>query len=120
MQHVELRLFIKQALLDILGGVTDAQKEAPTGTIAPEEITRTFQSVQHGVGHLQPVSFELKVVADSSTSTGAKIGVLGGLVGARAQGDSKDSNQIHSTLKFSVPIHLPHGGPSWGAKGPNG
>jgi hypothetical protein len=120
MQNVELRLFVKQALLDILGGIADAQKEAPIGTIAPEEIHRTYASVQHGISHLQPVSFELKVVADSSTSSGAKIGVLGGLVGAGAQGDSKDSNQIHSTLKFSVPIHLPHGGKSWGATSQSG
>ena len=120
MNQVALRMFVKQALLDIVGGVLDAQKEAPPGSIAPDDISRTFTSVQHNVSHLQPVSFELKVVADSSTSTGAKIGVLGGFVGAGAQGDSKDSNQVHSTLKFSVPIHLPAGGKSWTAKEQNG
>jgi hypothetical protein len=120
MNEVPLRLFVKQALLEIIGGVADAQKEAPPGSIAPDDINTTFESVQHGVSHLQPVSFELKVVADSSTSTGAKIGVLGGIVGAGAQGDSKESNQSHSTLKFSVPIHLPPGGKSWGAKASNG
>jgi hypothetical protein len=113
MASVELRLFIKQALLDIVGGVADAQKEAPEGSVAPEDISQTFKSVEHGVSHLQPISFELKVVADRSTGTGAKIGVIGAAMGLSAHGESKDSNQVHSTLKFTVPVHLPAGGCSW-------
>ncbi len=116
-KSVDLRLFIKQALLDIVGGVSDAQKEAPSGSIAPSDISQSFTSVQHGVGHLQPVSFELQVVADTSASTGAKIGVLGAIVGAGAYGDLKDASRIHSTLKFTVPIHLPGGGKSWSGEG---
>jgi hypothetical protein len=116
MEALDLRLFIRQALLDIIGGVSDAQKEAPPGSIAPSDVSRSFTSVQHNVSHLQPVSFELQVVADSSASTGARIGVLGAIVGAAAHGDSKDASQVHSTLKFSVPIHLPGGGKSWAAE----
>ena len=95
-ESVDLRLFIKQALLDIIGGVSDAQNEAPPGSVAPSDISQSFTSVQHGVSHLQPVSFELQVVADSSASTGAKIGVLGAIIGAGVHGDLKDSSQIHA------------------------
>jgi hypothetical protein len=43
-ESVALRLFIKQALLDIVGGVADAQKEAPSGSMASVICSRSALS----------------------------------------------------------------------------
>ncbi|MEO0415368.1 MAG: hypothetical protein AAF226_10500 [Verrucomicrobiota bacterium] len=107
---MELREFIKQSLLDIIGGVEDAQQEAPKGTIAPNEITRNMAAVQHRVSHLQPVDFQVAVTVDESAKVGAKIGVLSGIFGASVAGDESEAKQSGTTLKFTIPIHLPLGG----------
>jgi hypothetical protein len=107
---MELRVFIKTVLLDIIHGVEDAQKEAPVGCIAPSNITSNMSAVANKVSHLQPVEFQVAVKADESAKTGAKIGVLGAVFGASATGDLSARNETASIIKFTVPVHLPLGG----------
>ena len=109
---MELRTFIKATLLDILHGVEDAQKEAPFGCIAPSDITKSLDAVSRKVSHLQPVDFEVSVRADESKESGAKIGVVGSLLGGGVHGEKTQGNETASILRFSVPIHLPLGGNS--------
>ncbi len=67
---MELRTFIKTALLDIIGAVTDAQDETEAGTIVPSGINKNYKSVEHGVSELQVIDFEVNV-SESPSEKGA-------------------------------------------------
>lgn len=109
---MELRTFIKATLLDIINGVSDAQKDAPTGTVAPSDIDGSYNAVQHKVSHLQPVHFEVSVRVEESNGRESKIGVVSSFIGAGIKGTTEKDNSASSVLKFTVPIHLPGGGQS--------
>lgn len=107
---IELHTFIKQALLDIVNGISDAQKEAGQGVFVPAGIGSDYECIRLGVTHLQSVEFSISVTADSSTGKSAKIGVLGGIVGgALSAGDSAANSQV-SRISFKVPVQLPVSG----------
>jgi hypothetical protein len=63
---MELRKFIKTALLDIVGGVTDAQNEITSGDIVPNGINQSFKAIEHGISELQSVDFEVSVSAEET------------------------------------------------------
>jgi len=107
---MDLRTFIKTALLDIVGGVTDAQGATPAGTIVPGGVHQSFKSVEHGVSELQAVDFEVCVRAEKAEGTEAKLGVVTAILGAGVSGKSSGETGQTSTLKFRVPIKLPTSG----------
>jgi len=104
---MELREFIKTALLEITDGVADAQKEAKHGTISPAGIQQTADSVKLGVSALTAVEFEVHVTVDKGTGSRAKLGVLSSFVGAGIEGNSSNDSSRSSTLKFRIPVLLP-------------
>jgi hypothetical protein len=107
---MELRTFVKTALLDIVGGITDAQNETEEGTIVPGGINKNYKSVKHGVSELQGVDFEVCVTAEESKGTEGKLGVVSSIVGAGVAGKSSNEQTQSSSLKFRVPIQLPTSG----------
>lgn len=89
---MKLKEFVKQSLLDITEGVTEAQKEtklyiAP-GFIEGEKVT----SVQN-------VSFEVAVTVGKEASAGIRVWTLGE---AKAGGDMEHSTKI----SFEVPVYF--------------
>ena len=104
---MELRTFIKTALLDIVGGVTDAQKEITSGHIVPDGINRNFKAVEHGISELQAVDFEVSVSAEETSGTEGKLGVVTAFIGAGVAGKSTNESSNTSKLKFRIPIQLP-------------
>jgi hypothetical protein len=104
---MELRTFIKTALLDIMGGVTDAQKEITSGHIVPDGINKSFKAVEHGISELQAVDFEVSVSAEETSGTEGKLGVVTAIIGAGISGKNTNESSNTSKLKFSIPIQLP-------------
>ena len=109
---MELRQFISQALLDIVGAIEDTQKKTPSGTIVPGNVSKSFQSVEHGISDLQGIEFEVTVKADQTAGTEAKLNVVAAFVGGGIKGESGKSDGHAATLKFKVPVRLPASYPS--------
>jgi hypothetical protein len=104
---MELRTFIKTALLDIINGITDAQESTEPGIIVPAGISRNYESVKQGVSELQAIDFEVCVRAEKTAGTEAKLGVVTAIIGAGLSGKQSDELGHSSTLKFRIPINLP-------------
>lgn len=104
---MELRTFIKTALLEITEGVADAQKEAKHGTISPAGVTQNVDAINLGVSTLTAVDFEVRVTVDEAKGSEAKLGVLSSFVGAGIEGNISNESSRSSTLKFRVPVILP-------------
>ena len=104
---MELRMFIKTALLDIIGGVTDAQDEITSGHIVPNGINQSFKAIEYGVSELQSVDFEVSVSAEETSGTEGKLGIVTAFIGAGVSEKSTNESSNTSKLKFSIPVQLP-------------
>jgi hypothetical protein len=106
---MELRTFIKTALLDIINAVKDAQVEVK-GKIVPGGVKLNYESVKHGVSEIQVVDFEVMVEADESKGSEGKLGVVNSIIGAGIAGKSESGVKHSNVLKFRIPIKLPTSG----------
>lgn len=103
---MELRQFISQALVDIIGAVEDAQKKAPDGSIVPYESLK-YEEINMGLTNFQTIEFEVTVRADERAGSEAKLSVVAAIVGGAVKGESNKSGGHAATLKFKVPVSLP-------------
>jgi len=106
---MELRTFIKTALLDIINAVKDAQTETD-GSIIPGGINKTFESIKHGVSEIQVVDHEIMVEADESKGSEGRLGVVNSFIGAGISGKSAKETKQSNILKFRIPIKFPTSG----------
>ena len=104
---MELRNFISQALLDVIGGVQDAQSKSDTGSVVPAGIREAYKAVEVGISELQVIDFEVTVKADERSGSEAKLSVVAAFVGGSVKGDSGKTGGHAATLKFRVPVRLP-------------
>ena len=103
---MELRTFIKTALLDIINAVKDAQTETDT-PIIPAGVNNSFESVKYGIIEIQVVDFEVMVEVDESKGSEGKLGVVNSFIGAGISGKSAKGNKQSNVLKFRIPIKFP-------------
>jgi hypothetical protein len=103
---MELRLFIKQAIIDIVGGVTDAQDALPDGRVVPT-VSQDYRSVETGISHIQGVDFEVVVRAEQTKGSEAKLNVFTAVIGGGVKGQSGEQTGHSATLRFKVPISFP-------------
>ena len=104
---MELRSFISQALLDVIGGVGDAQSRSQPGTVVPAGIKQAYKAVEAGISEHQTIDFEVTVKADERSGSEAKLSVVAAFVGGSIKGDSGKTGGHAATLKFRVPVRLP-------------
>jgi hypothetical protein len=107
---MELRSFIKQALLDIVEGVKEAQGETESGTVVPGGFHKTIENVECGLSEVQAVDFTITVSIDETKGRKAKLGVFSGIVGGQLKSDVENANAQSTVLKFKIPIQLPTSG----------
>jgi hypothetical protein len=107
---MDLRTFIKQALVDIVNGVKDAQTEAGEGVFVPGGTGSDYEGIRLGVTHLQTVDFTVSVAVDNTEGRKAKIGVVSAIIGAGMESDRSQVSGHTSVLKFKIPIQLPKSG----------
>lgn len=107
---MDLRTFVKTALLDIIGAVQDAQKETDDGTVVPIGINKSYKSIEHGVSELQVIDFEVCVTVEEAKGSEGKLGVMSSLVGAGIAGRSSNESSHSGKLRFRVPVQFPTSG----------
>lgn len=114
---MELRDFIKESLVQIIQGVSDAQHQIQAatsqGAISPRIRNDWSTLDKKGVLYnqdgcpLQTVEFDVAVTATEGTGTKGGIGIAVGFLGLGSQGQSSASRENISRIKFAVPISLP-------------
>lgn len=128
---MDVREFVKQSLLDIIGGVLDAQRElrdlGRDAVISPE-IHQVGDGIAYAVGRRQPVSnieFDLAVTVAHAGAAEAGGNVKGGflsVLSASAEGKAQYEHQRSdiSRLRFQVPVAMPRDGHPLGSPAAGG
>jgi hypothetical protein len=107
---MELKDFIKETLVEIIRGVSEAQSDIlETGAYIHPMINRTndkYAVANYGgrVYTIYDVDFDIAVTASDSSGSKGGIGVFLGSVGIGAKGESNESNVTQNRIKFKVPI----------------
>lgn len=114
---MELQDFVKEALVQVIGGVTAAQDEirkaGSSAEISPalktnwETLERQGKAMSDSGRVVQLLEFDIAVTVAEKTQTKGKIGIAIGVLGLGSQGQSESSDSSASRIKFSVPILLP-------------
>ena len=118
---MELKLFVKETLTQIIEGVTEAQTKAKESGAVINPMGY-FTEGQHKVIKWLPeratgeewregqiVEFDVSVVVSEKDETqgGAGIQIASVVIGVGVSAKSADENSMVSRLKFSVPLFLP-------------
>ena len=103
---MELREFVKKSLLDIMGGVSDAQNVTSDGTIIPVVVSTSRDSDARVIDY-QVISFDISVNTSDKEGSEAKLNVFAGIIGSYAKGESSNTSGRSANLSFNVPIRFP-------------
>jgi hypothetical protein len=112
---MNLREFIREALVEIVAGVADARKEsADHGALIGSDQLYGFikeaKIVTDEKGRtVSLVEFDIALANADSKDTKGGIGVFLGSVGLGSQGASHGETSSNSRIKFSVPVVLAGG-----------
>lgn len=117
---MELRQFIKAALIDIVSAIRETQAEVKEyATISPltgrsEKITAI--QMKDGLADISTVDFDVAITigTEENTEKGIKAGInVVGIFNAIAatKGDGTVTYQNISRIRFSIPVLLPHSAP---------
>ena len=108
---MELKEFIKTAIADITGAVSELQQELKNGAI----VNPTFPSGQQGshllvgdeVRAIEKLNFDIAVTATETTELNgnAKAGIS--VFGAKVGAENTERMENISRLTFSIPLILP-------------
>jgi len=104
---MELRDFVKSSLRDIIGGVSDAQKEIEDGAVVPPINESTFSNVESGVTSYQTIAFEVSVNTVEREGSEAKLNVVAAVIGGSVGGNSSNDSAHAAKLSFKVPVRFP-------------
>jgi len=104
---MELRVFVKETLKDILGGIHDAQQELEQGTIVPKLNEQGWTGLETGLTSYQVIDFEVSVNAVEQEGSEAKLTVVAAIIGGGIKGDSSSVAEHTAKLAFKIPVRLP-------------
>ena len=112
---MDLREFVSQTLIQIAGGVKDAQVlvEDYDAIVNPKLHTSHEQASKQGLLHsddmfIPIVQFDVALTVVESTGTKGGIGVFAGAIHLGSSGQSQAENTSVSRVRFSVPLALPN------------
>lgn len=116
--NLNLRDFVRSALLDVLGGIRDAQADQTLGRfIAPVGIGSVEFPSDGGVVHSQrllvtTMKFDVAVtvVAEKAGQGGAKVGIS--VLSANLNGSLSSKSENASRIQFAVPLKFPRFDPN--------
>lgn len=101
---MELRDFIKNTLIDILGGIQDASDTINQNVTAKGAVNPL---IEDNIFNTQMVQFDIAVTASNELSKGAKGGIQVYALNLGAEGKTAQSESTVSRLQFSIPVALP-------------
>jgi hypothetical protein len=97
---MELRQFVKQAVIDIIGGIADARHEVSDCTANQRSGTQAASEYGH-------IDFEMTVVASQTGGISGGISIPLPFLSASAKKSSeKDDSQVQF-IRFRVPVDFP-------------
>lgn len=103
---MELKVFIKETLKDIVGAVEEAQNEISKGEIVPYS-NSTFKGIETGASDIQTIEFEVTVTVNEKEGSEAKLSVVAAVIGGNIKGQSDSTVGHVGRLKFRIPVKLP-------------
>jgi len=110
---MNLREFIREALVEIVAGVADARTEVAEhgALIGSDQVygyTKEAKIITDDKGRtVSLVEFDIALANADSKDTKGGIGVFLGSVGLGSQGASHGETSSNSRIKFAVPVVLP-------------
>lgn len=109
---MELKDFVKQALVEITEGVKEAQDECSEygALINPRYSSKSQDStvnVKGGVAKLSMVKFNVAVTSTMEKGSTTKIGVLFSAIGIGNDRVNNDLMQSANIIQFEVPVVFP-------------
>lgn len=108
---MELKEFVKTAISDITGAVSELQSELHNGTVVNPTLARGEDNksllIENEVRMIERLNFDVAVTASESSDTegGAKAGIS--IFGAKVGIESTASTEHASRITFSIPIVMP-------------
>jgi len=113
---MDLKDFIKNTLVQIADGVSEAEKELEVKNASVNPIGGYFDQKQLGGrtwsfknGVTEIVEFDVALTNSEKEGTSAGIGVLLGSINLGAKGASEEAVLSVTRIKFSIPLLLPTG-----------
>ena len=113
---MELKDFIRETLVQIAHGVSEAQSElAESEAEINPAVSRRFDVKNSNYGDSKSgkpiflIDFDVAVTATDGTKTKGGIGVVTGILALGSQGQSENANSSVSRIKFMVPMALSYG-----------
>jgi hypothetical protein len=117
---MELRDFIKQSRVDLLGGIRDAQEDEKLGAFVVPSGTGNFGSFaeDRGIKHTGRmltgvVQFDIAVTVETSKIKTGKGGLAIKILEAGMSRERSARNTEASRIQFSVPLILPQSSRAW-------
>jgi hypothetical protein len=111
---MELREFVRSTLLEIISGVSDAQKAlAEEGSTAVVNALASRQDIkrysQRGTRLLEMVEFDVALTVTETTDKGigGRLSIAAASIGSQ-RGTSIENSEV-SRVRFQVPVVLPMG-----------
>lgn len=110
---MDLKDFVKGVILDVTNAVKECQEEVNNGTIISPTNRKATETIETDEGRLQIsyIDFEVAVTAGTATGingeVGGRIKVLSSLIGGKIGGESQETDESTSRVKFSIPIIYP-------------
>lgn len=107
-----LKEFIKNALIEIVNGVSEAAKEVKgnngkVGSVKHFGSSKTGLFLDSADNPIVNVEFDIALAESKELGGGGGISVFLGVVNLNGNGASKGESSTHSRLKFSVPVVFP-------------
>ncbi len=111
---MELKEFVTESIKQIVDGVNDAIPYAAENGSRINPKRQVFYTNNVGTrsdpkdgASIEAIEFDVAITITEGTQTKAGIGILTGLVGLGAQGQSEATNTSLTRLRFVVPLVLP-------------
>lgn len=110
---MDLKDFVKGVILDITNAVKECQDEVSNGAIISPTNSKAAEKVRASNGDLKISYIDFEVAVTAGTATGVNGEVKGGIkvlssfIGSKIGGDSKETNENTSKVKFSIPVIYP-------------
>lgn len=108
---MELKDFIKTAIIDITGAVSELQEELGNGTIINPSLTYGEHGktvlVDNVVRMIERLNFDIAVSATETTELNGKAKAGISVFGAKVGAENTEKTENVSRLTFSLPLLLP-------------
>lgn len=110
---MELKDFVKGVILDVTNAVKECQDEIDNGAIISPTNRKAAETIETEEGRLQISYIDFEVAVTAGTATGingevsGRIKVLSSLIGGKIGGESQETDENTSRVKFSIPIIYP-------------